>query len=56
MLFSVFRTQNDTIPPLVTLWNPVYPGEHYWLGENFAVQTIADAVGWDGEKLDIIEI
>ncbi len=45
MLFSVLMTQNDTIPPLATLCNPVYHGEHYWLGENSAVQRIDLAVG-----------
>ncbi len=45
MLFSVLMTQNDTIPPPVMLWNPIYPGEHYWLGENSAVQRIDLAVG-----------
>jgi len=52
----VLITQNDTIPPPATLWNPVYPGEHYWLGENFAVQLIADSVGFPEEGVAIIEI
>jgi len=45
MLFSVLMTQNYKSPPPVTLWNPVYPVEHYWPGENCAVQLIAAAVG-----------